>query len=321
MLNPTVLYPLVLRAGAEAVLRLGRTWEGLQAEMAILALLHTWGQIVNDHVHSHCLAPAGGLSLDGTRWVHLAEGTFLPLDELRRLFRDLFLKGLQKAYQRGGLTFPGPGQAIASAGAFAKWLAPLREIDWVVRMHGVWDRRRLADPETAVRTVNYLARYVNRVAISNDRLIRIDGEDVLFRYKDYRDGDQWKTKSMPGVEFIRRFLQHILPRGLHHIRRFGFMGPRVRSEKLQQIRELLGVDKKQEEMLPSEENAENEEPERQDSDLPNARRCRHCGEGELLLVSQTLRPTVAEIMRMPPTMEPLAESAQVQLYLPLSAFW
>ena len=75
MVNPKVLYPLILRAGAEAVLELGRTWEGLRAWMALLALLHTWGQLVNLHVHSHNLVPAGGLSLDGKRWVGLPEGT------------------------------------------------------------------------------------------------------------------------------------------------------------------------------------------------------------------------------------------------------
>jgi len=90
-------------------------------------------------------------------------------------------------------------------------------------------------------TCGYLARYANRVAISNGRLIAIEDDEVLFRYKDYRDGDQWKTKRMPGVEFIGRFLHHVLPLGLRHIRRFGFLGPRVRTEKLKQIRKLLGL--------------------------------------------------------------------------------
>ena len=97
------------------------------------------------------------------------------------------------------------------------------------------------DVDAAAKTVDYLSRYANRVAISNGRLVAIEGEEVLFRYKDYRDGNQWKTKRMPGVEFIGRFLQHVFPQRLRHIRRFGFLGPRVAAEKLEQIRALLGV--------------------------------------------------------------------------------
>jgi hypothetical protein len=144
-----------------------------------------------------------------------------------QLYRDAFLRGLEKAHRRGKLVFPDDWRMIESPAAFEAWLAPLREIDWVVRVRSVWDRRGSGDVEAAAKTVNYLARYANRVAISNSRLIGIEGEDVLFRYKDYKDGDQWKTMRMSGVEFIRRFLLHVLPKGMRHIRRFGFMGARV----------------------------------------------------------------------------------------------
>jgi hypothetical protein len=326
--NPTVLYPLILRAGAEAVLELGKTWEGLRAWMALLALLHTWGQLVNPHLHSHTMVPAGGLSLDGTRWVSLPEGTFLPLDQLRRLYRDAFLGGLEKAYRRGALVFPDEWRAIESEANFKQWLAPLREINWVVRQRSVWDRRGSGDVEAAAKTVDYLSRYANRVAISNGRLVAIEGEEVLFRYKDYKDGDQWKTKRMPGVEFIGRFLQHVLPKGLRHIRRFGFMGPRVHSEKLNHIRELMGIAARKEAQPPvpamddSRGDADVEEDlqdEAQEPDQPAPRRCRQCG-GQFVLVAQTPRPTVAELMQMPPTMEPTARGGEVQLHLPLSAF-
>lgn len=328
MVNPRVLYPLILRAGAEAILTLGRTWEGLRAVMALLALLHTWGQLMNPHLHSHTMVPAGGLSLDGNRWVSLPEGAFLPLDQLRRLYRELFLKGLAKAYGRGALVFPGEWQAIESATDFQQWLASLKEIDWVVRLRSVWDRRGSEDHEGAAKTVDYLARYANRVAISNSRLMAIEGDEVLFRYKDYKDGDQWKTKRMPGVEFIGRFLQHVLPKGLRHIRRFGFMGPRVHSERLNQIRELLGVPTRKELQPPlpgmddSRRDADVEEESQdkaQEADQPSPRRCRQCG-GQFVLVAQTPRPTVAQLMQMPPTMERTAHDDSVQLHLPLSAY-
>ena len=111
--------------------------------------------------------------------------------------------------------------------------------DWAARLQA--DLLPKGDVDAAAKTIDYLSRYANRVAISNSRLLGIDGEEVLFRYKDYQDGDQWKTMRLPGVEFIRRFLLHILPKGMRHIRRFGFMGPSVHTQNLNRIRELLGV--------------------------------------------------------------------------------
>ena len=165
------------------------------------------------------------------------------------------------------------------------------------------------------------------MAISNGRLVAIEGDEVLFRYKDYKDGDQWKTARMPGVEFIGRFLQHVLPKGLRHIRRFGFMGPRVHSEKLNQIRELMGIATRKEVEPPlsalddSRRDVDEEESkdEAQEADQPAPRRCRQCG-GQFVLVAQTPRPTVAQLMQMPPTMEPTAHDGSVQLHLPLCAF-
>ena len=229
----------MLQAGAQAILQLGRT--ALELEMAMLALLHTWGQLLNRHLHSHLLVPAGGLSLDAPRrWTSLAAGEFLPHAELCRLFRQRFLDGLTALTVAASSSFREVGERSRSRALLSGGSA-LADIEWVVRRHGVWDRSRLDDADMARRTVNYLARYVNRVAISNERLIAIDGEEVLFHYKDYRDGNQRKIKRMPGIEFIRRFLQHILPKGLRHIRRSGFMGPRVGKERLALIRRQLGV--------------------------------------------------------------------------------
>ena len=149
-------------------------------------------------------------------WAARLQAQLLPIEYYHVIF--------EKAYRDGALTFPGDWQAIASQTDFQQWLAPLAAIDWVVRVRSVWDRRGSGDVDAAAKTVDYLSRYANRVAISNGRLVAIEGDEVLFRYKDYRDGNQWKTKRMPGVEFIGRFLQHVFPQRLRHIRRFGFMG-------------------------------------------------------------------------------------------------
>jgi hypothetical protein len=169
--NPLALYPLMLRASGEAILQVGRTWEELRAEMAALALLHTWGQLMPPHLHTHILAPGGGLSLDGSCWVSPALGKFLPIDDLRRLFREFFLKGLRKLYRSGKLVFPDQWRAIEAPADFEKWLSPLAEIDWVIRLRSVWDRTGPEDADAAARTVEYLARYANRVAILIKHLV------------------------------------------------------------------------------------------------------------------------------------------------------
>ena len=112
----------------------------------------------------------------------------------------------------------------------------------MIRCPGIWDCRGAADdPEATLRTVRYLARYVNRIAISNRRLLGIEGDRVLLRYKDYRDGNRWKVKAIDGVQFMRRFLRHLLPPRLRHIRRCGFMGARFAPEKRVSLRSHFGL--------------------------------------------------------------------------------
>ncbi|MHB8974981.1 MAG: transposase [Pirellulaceae bacterium] len=162
--------------------------------------------------------------------------------------------------------------------------------------------------------------------MSNSRLLAIENDGVLFRYKDYRDDGAWKTKWFPGVEFIERFLQHVLPQGLRHIRRFGFWGNRVRTEKLQLLRRLLNVQPPEplDDALLTSEESESEEPLdlerlRLEAEQGTPRQCRGCG-GQMVETYQTPRPTVAQLMHMPPSMEMPVESGPVQLHLPLSAF-
>jgi hypothetical protein len=175
LVNPEVLYPVMLRASAEAILQVGKSWPTLEAEMGVLSLLHTWGQTLNAHLHTHNLVPSGGLSLDGTRWIDLPEGTFLPEDQLQQTFRELFLKKLQMAYRQDELKFPREWGAVQLPESFAQWVDELGRIDWVIRLHSGWDRRGAEGAEAAANTVRYLARYVNRVAISNGRLLAIEG--------------------------------------------------------------------------------------------------------------------------------------------------
>ena len=303
--NPNILYSMMLRTGGRAIIEAGERWEPFGARMGVSAILHSFGQILNNHLHSHNMVPGGGLSADGTRWVGLSPGEFLPEERLRATFRDSFLKQLAKVYAKTGLFFPGELQKFASPRAFEAWLEFLRAIDWVIRMRCIPHSNEMATggDDPLQKTIRYLARYTNRVAIGNHRLIAIEGDDVLFRYKDYRDADQWKTKRMPGVEFIEKFMRHVLPPGMQHIRHYGFLGNKHRKETLQQIREVIqrqragGVGDGTGIQAPgpmAEPEVTAEEPEEE-----AGRVCRHCGKGPMDVIHEIERPTVMDLLLMP----------------------
>ena len=293
-----MLYPLVLRNGAEAILRLART--ELEVELAVLILLHSWGQLMNQHVHGHCLVSGGGLWLHGAA-VHSTE-------EWRVLVTRRPGAGVSRPVPPATRCAPSPRPAgaagrLAAVGlrpGLEEFLQPLRTIDWVVFSRGVWDRREEVGRKGEVaRAVEYLAHYANRVAMSNGRLLAIEGDDVWFRYKDHRDGGAWKTTSLPGVEFIERFLWHLLPPGLRRIRRFGVWGNRVRTEKLTLLRRLLGVPPPEsvesvDEAPPTQREEESAEPLdlellRLEAEQGTPRKCRGCG-GKMVETYQTPRP-------------------------------
>ena len=207
----------------------------LGARIGITAVLHTWGSAMTHHPHVHMIVPGGGISLDGTRWVSCRPGFFLPVRVLSRLFRRLFLAKLVAAHQAGRLAFFGDHAALAEPRAFAAFLAPLRKIEWVV-----YAKKPFGGPQAVLA---YLSRYTHRVAISNRRLISADETSVTFKWKDYRiEGpDRYKTMTLPTHEFIRRFLTHVLPKGLHRIRHYGLFANGNRAANIARARELLAV--------------------------------------------------------------------------------
>jgi len=144
-------------------------------------VLHTWGSAMTHHPHVHVIAPGGGLSLDGSRWIACRPGFFLPVRVLSRLFRRLFLDRLIALHEAGRLAFFGEQAGLADRDAFAVHLAPLRKAEWVV-----YAKRPFGGPEAVLA---YLSRYTHRVAISNSRLVSHDERGVTFRWKDYRARD------------------------------------------------------------------------------------------------------------------------------------
>ena len=233
--NKAVIYNLLFKASAETLTTIAADPKHLGARIGVLSVLHTWGSALTHHPHVHMIVPGGGISLDGEKWLSCRPGFFLPVRVLSRLFRRLFLEKLVAAHQAGELQFFGNHAALTDAQAFAAYLAPLRNSEWVV-----YSKRPFGGPKEVLR---YLARYTHRVAISNRRLIALDDNGVTFKWKDYRiEGcERYKVMTLATSEFIRRFLIHVLPDGFHRIRYYGLLASTTRAENIARARELLAV--------------------------------------------------------------------------------
>ena len=233
--NKRMIYDLLMRASAETTLTIAADPKHLGARIGITSVLHTWGSAMTHHPHVHMIVPGGGLSGDGSQWVRCRPNFFLSVRVLSRLFRRLFLDGLVKLHRDGRLAFFGDHAGLADRTAFDAFLAPLRKIEWVV-----YAKEPFAGPKAVLA---YLSRYTHRVAISNSRLIRANASSVTFRVKDYRiDGPgRYKTMTLQAHEFIRRFLMHVLPKGQHRIRHYGFFGNGNRAANIARIRQLLAA--------------------------------------------------------------------------------
>ena len=277
--NKTVIYDALFKAASETLLRIAADPKHLGARIGITMVLHTWGSALTHHPHVHGIVPGGGFSVDGQRWIACRPGFFLPVRVLSRLFRRRFLEELLRAHHDGRLQFFGAHASLADARAFARWLAPLRQCEWVV-----YAKRPFAGPEAVLA---YLSRYTHRVAISNSRLIALDERGVTFRWKDYRAKGSTRHKAMTleVSEFIRRFLLHVLPGGFHRIRHYGLLANCCRSANLTIARQLLQVPQHQ--------------PQQSDDVLDDGRPtfvCTHCGHA--MIIVQIF--TRGELIRAPP---------------------
>jgi hypothetical protein len=230
--NKQVVYGLLFRAAAETLRTIAADPKHLGAEIGLVAVLHTWGQALLHHPHLHCVVPGGGPSLDGLRWIACKPGFFLPVHVLSRLFRRLFLEGLQAAFNARELKFFGELAALADAAGFRRRLAELRKVDWIT-----YAKPPFGGP---AQVLAYLGRYTHSVAISNARLVSVTDHEVAFRWKDYRHNSRSRTMTLDADEFIRRFLLHTLPDGFHRIRHYGYLANGCRAAKLALCRRLLG---------------------------------------------------------------------------------
>jgi hypothetical protein len=231
--NKRLLYDLLFRTSAATLLEVARNPKHLGADIGLLSVLHTWGQNLQHHPHVHCVVPAGGLALDGSRWIASSPRFFLPIRVLSRVFRGKFTAGLKQLLLQGKLQFHGSLQQLASPERFRHFLRQLYSNHWVI----------YAKPPFggAEHVLHYLARYTHRVAISNHRLVAFKEDRVSFRWKDYACSGKHKIMTLSADEFLRRFLIHVLPKGLVRIRHFGLFANRRRAASLLRCRALLGT--------------------------------------------------------------------------------
>lgn len=234
--NGREIYGILFRAAAETLLTIAADPKRMGAAIGFLAVLHTWGQSLHLHPHLHCVVPGGGIDAEGKSWVSCRKSSFLlPVRVLGCRFRNVFLLHLRKAFREGKLHFQGEMAGLAKPAAFEALCRKAGKLKWVVHA-----KAPFGGPEQVLK---YLARYTHRVAISNSRILSMENDRVAFLWKDYADGNKTKIMTLDAVEFIRRFLLHILPAGFVRIRQFGFLSNRARGKKLALCRTLISAPK------------------------------------------------------------------------------
>ncbi len=232
--NGARLYAWLFQTSAATLREVAADPRHLGAEIGVLSILHTWGQTLVRHPHVHCVVPAGGLSPDHQRWISPKySGFFLPVKVLSRVFRGKFVEQLRRAYTRGQLDLTGATEHLRDPARWRAFVDALFTADWVVYAKPAFGG--------ASAVLRYLGRYTHRVAISNHRLRAFDGERVTFQWKDYAHDDRRRTMTLSAMEFLRRFVQHILPRGFVRIRQSGFLANTCRAARVALARTVLAT--------------------------------------------------------------------------------
>ena len=231
MFAQTVLYQSkqslqpTFKAAGKALLQCTANPEFLGAQAGAVAILHTWGQTLVYHPHIHMIVPAGGLSEDEMEWIAAKKNFFIPVKALSAVFRGILCKMLELSIIDGCIKLPD------GCSAFKQMKDQCYQKNWVV-----YCEKPFSNTD---KLIHYLGNYTHRVAISNHRIIEHKNGKVSFYYKDYKAAGQRKISSLETDEFIRRFLQHVLPAGFYKIRYFGFMAMCNMNSKLARCFELI----------------------------------------------------------------------------------
>ncbi len=278
LLNPLVLrnkkamYDILFQSSARTLKELSEDPDYLGARIGFISILHTWGYNLMDHPHIHCIVTGGGLSLQSTQWVTCKKNFFLPVKVLSSRFRNKLLINLKKSHSANELKFPGTIEYLNEKPHFQKLIDNLFAKEWVVYCKPSFRESKYV--------VEYLSRYTHRIAIGNHRIVKVENDKVIFRYKDYACNSKMKIMSVDAFEFIRRFLLHVLPDRFVKIRYYGLLAQRNRKELLKECRSLLGV-------LPQDIDTTDIPSDWQELYLmitgEDLTRCPFCGEGRMIL--------------------------------------
>jgi hypothetical protein len=230
--NPRAIYTMLFAAASATLLEFGANPRWAGGEIAATLVLHTWGQTLTQHLHVHALVAGGALAPDA-RWISPRRGFLFPVKALSKVFRGKFLDALSDAFAKGELRFAGSTAALAEPAARGDFLAALRAKPWVV-----YAKHTLCGPE---QVLDYLGRYVQRVAISNERLLGLEEGSVRFAWRDRAQGNRRKTMRLAADQFLERFLLHVLPQGFMRIRHYGLLANRHKRKRLAQARAALNA--------------------------------------------------------------------------------
>lgn len=277
--QPSVAYRLLFGAAAKTLIDVCR--RNLGATPGIIAVLHTWNQLLEYHLHVHCIVTGGGLSLDGDRWISSRSNFFLPVGKLSTVFRGKLLEAFESTFAKG------PSEPAARS-----LLRRAASQDFVV-----YSKPPMAGPEQVLR---YLGRYTHRIAISNERLVEHRDGQVTFTYKDRTAGGQRRPKTLPGPEFTGRFLLHVVPRRFVRVRHYGLLANGLKRQRLARARSLLGTAAPAE-PAPAQRESWQQTYRRLVGEDPL--RCPACGLGRFVVVRQippsALQPRTLPLSRSP----------------------
>lgn len=245
LFNQKEMYSILFTAVSETLLELAKDKKYLNANIGFTTILHTWGQNLMYHPHIHCIVPGGGLSLDNSKWIKSKKKFFIPVKVLSRKFRGKYLFYLNELYQKNKLKFPKNTNELKFKNIFNIFKDKLYKKEWIVYSKAPFS--------SAEYVLQYLGRYTHRVAISDNRIIKVDKEKVVFKWRDYKDKSKEKIMSLKPEEFIRRFSMHILPDRFVKIRHYGILGNRNKQFKFKRCLEIFRVKPKEFENLSSAE--------------------------------------------------------------------
>jgi len=234
--NKKEFYNILFKAASETLKEVAQNPKNLGAQIGFIGVLHTWGQNLLDHPHIHFIVPGGGLNKKKNKWVACPKDYFLSVKILSRVFRGKVLNYLEKAFDNKEFKFIGQIEHLTHYPNFKDLLITCATKDWVV-----YSKEPFAGPE---QVINYLGQYTHRIAISNYRLVKLEGEKIYFRIRDPKNPGKKKIMALHVKEFLRRFILHVLPRQFIRIRHFGLLGSRLKKTTIAIILRLLGVKEK-----------------------------------------------------------------------------